>query len=300
MYFWRLGAAFILIAVGTPAVAQTSPEEIRQMLGGAVNVEQGALLTATRASLKDLCGTTSKYEMHASIISRLEYGSLDPTQREAFRKIVEGQQRSNQAIFEEMDNDNREAFCTGLNRTITSIAARFVTAHPHLFTTTPTAPAKTSTDTAVREQLNKLLSQHLPAHRLYVFKLTENMAFEDARSISQNTKSPSDVTWVAKVVSIEMMLLSHAMEEEFSDIAALYKQRGEIIARRVRGEIDTSVMESLENENAGQLASAYKKRFSELKASTKEPAGGTATLQAVAKEVTRIIIGTAKYHSVAK
>lgn len=298
----RLAPLIVMLsfsAMCSPSVAQPSPEEVRQMLGGVTDMEQAVLLAASRVSLRQLCDTTAEHEAHAAIIGRLQYGSIEPEQREAFKNAMQGQILSNQTIYQSFSDPNKAAFCRGLQRTVTSIAASFVTAHPSLFTQI-NVPKEVVSKPSLEEQVTNLISVYAPAYRLYIFKMAENKAFEDFELISRNYTKASDVTWALKVFSIELLLLSQVMEPEFPSVAALYKDHSNIVARAIRGEINSSVMETLEKENASKLKAAYDQKLLALKTSTPKLVEGAREAQQAADKIALILIGSAKYLSVAK
>lgn len=95
------------------------------------------LFAATRTSYKHLCGGEPWAEFHANIINRLNYGSLDDPDKKIFFAFYGTQVRSNARLFEGFDVVARRFFCTGLDETVTSMAADFLIKHPNVFEETP-------------------------------------------------------------------------------------------------------------------------------------------------------------------
>lgn len=141
-YCWsRLAAAAVVgvwacMSTGT-ASAQVTPADIRAVLGGPINLEEAALFAATRTSYKHLCDGEPWAEFHASIINRLNYGSLEDSDKDIFVEFYGMQVRSNARLFEGFDVVARRFFCTGLDETVTSMAADFLVKHPNVFEETP-------------------------------------------------------------------------------------------------------------------------------------------------------------------
>lgn len=118
------------------ASAQMSPSEIRSILGAPVDLEKAALFAATRSSYKSLCGAMPWAELHANIINRLHYGSLDEQDKAVFVERFQTQLQSNTFLFQKSEPAIQRALCEGFDHTLTSMAADFVEAHPDLFTET--------------------------------------------------------------------------------------------------------------------------------------------------------------------
>lgn len=119
------------------ASAQVTPADIRAVLGGPINLEEAALFAATRTSYKHLCNGEPWAEFHASIINRLNYRSLEDSDKDIFVEFYGMQVRSNARLFEGFDVVARRFFCTGLDETVTSMAADFLIKHPNVFEETP-------------------------------------------------------------------------------------------------------------------------------------------------------------------
>ena len=127
-------SAFLFLQIFCmPGSAQTSVDQVRKLLGKEVNIEQGALFAANRSSYKELCGTVPKFEWHATIINRLQYGSFDAEQKILFKQLMITQMTSNQTIFNGLDFDARKNMCEGLDATITFMSAKFLEEHPSIF-----------------------------------------------------------------------------------------------------------------------------------------------------------------------
>lgn len=121
------------------ASAQMTPAEIRAILGGPIDVEEAALFAATRTSYKQLCGQNPWAEFHATIINRMNYGSLDKETQRKFKELMQIQMQSNLTLFQGMGVVLQKHMCEGLNQAVTSMAATFVQKHSHLFEETPPA-----------------------------------------------------------------------------------------------------------------------------------------------------------------
>lgn len=117
------------------AVAQPSSADIRDLLGGPVNLEEVALFAATRTTYKQFCGGSPDEEVRANGVNRLNYGSLEPEQQNEFKRIMHAQQVSNSELFSGLSPDGGASFCQGLNRAVTTTVIAFVQAHPQLFET---------------------------------------------------------------------------------------------------------------------------------------------------------------------
>lgn len=137
-YCWsRFAAAavvgmWVCLSMGA-ASAQVTPADIRAVLGGPIDLEEAALFAATRTSYKHLCDGEPWAEFHASIINRLNYGSLDESEKKIFVEFYGMQIRSNARLFEGFDVVAKRFFCEGLDETVTSMAANFLDNHPNVF-----------------------------------------------------------------------------------------------------------------------------------------------------------------------
>lgn len=289
-------AALIASSTATVAFAQSSPSDIRSMLGGPINIEQAALFAATRSSYKNLCGKDPEFEMHASVINRLQYGALDEgTDKELFRHLMIGQAESNAGIYAGLDTVGQKAFCEGLDSTVTRIAADFVEAHPTLFTATQ-ATASEPEKPGLEEQIKTHVASLDPGLQLYVIKMAENRAYDDLKTLIANpeNQTPNGQTWVFKVMSGEMMLMSFAAEGPFPEIAKLYAERSDIYARLVRGEIKWEDLQTLEPQNEAAKKAAYQLRLDDLQAQYPNFNPDMQAANAAIDELSSLIIGGGK------
>ncbi len=289
-------AALITSLTVTSALAQSSPADIRAMLGSPVNIEQAALFAASRSSYKELCGEDPEFEMHASVINRLQYGSLDEgNDKELFRHLMIGQSESNAGIYAGLDIDGQKAFCEGLNSTITGIAADFVESHPTLFTETQ-ATTPEPEKPGLEEQIKDHVASLDPALQLYVIKMVENRAYDDLKTLIANPENntPAGQTWVFKVMSGEMMLMSMATEVPFPEISQLYAERSDIYARLVRGEIEWEDLQTLEPKNEAAKKAAYQARLDDLQAQYPNFNPDMQAANAAIDELSSMVIGGGK------
>lgn len=294
--------ALLLCLTTAPVLAQNSPADIRAALGGPIDIEQGALFAATRSSHKALCGGDPDNELHASVINRLQYGSVDAgPDKERFQQIMMSQAQSNANLFAGIDAEAQEAFCDGLNRTVTSMAADFVEAHPVFFTETK-APVAEEKEPGLDERIRTHVADLDPNLRLYVIKMAENAAYEDVKSLFDRPENdnPEGQLWLFKVLSSEMMLLSIAAEAHFPDISGLYSERGEMYAQVIRGDIEWDEMEVLEPKHEAAKTEAFMAHFNELQRTNPNLNPDMAEAEAAIKALSGMVIGGGKFLSVAK
>lgn len=113
------------------AVAQNSPAEIRAMLGmPPVDVIEAAVFSARREAYTRTCGKAPEFEGHGTLISRLEFGSLDPLDRDRYVDLMKRQFDADMAAQTVVLLDD---WCRGLNAAINRHAAAFIRSRPHLF-----------------------------------------------------------------------------------------------------------------------------------------------------------------------
>ena len=118
-------AATAIILSPHHAIAQAfTLAQIRDQLGGPVDIEAAALFAAARASYKNLCGADPEAEFHAAIINRLQYRALDDVEKPALQQLIAGQVTSNAKIFTVPDLHAQASFCDGLNGAVLHSAAK--------------------------------------------------------------------------------------------------------------------------------------------------------------------------------
>lgn len=223
-----VGATILLGCLSGLASAQTSPEEIRQVLGKPVDIEKSVVFGANRSTFKELCKEEFEFEGHASVISRLEYGSLDAADQDLYRQMLVGQVRSNKTIFDTLDDEGKQEFCFGVRRNLLAYAADFVEAHPTLFK--ETEPKPKPKEKPYLDQIADELDGQDEAFQLYIVRLAENRIGEDMKRIFAfpGNESGSGLTWVFKVTATKYRLLSMITEGRFPDISQAYRERSDI------------------------------------------------------------------------
>lgn len=134
---WRRMAIAVLAFLSATSLASAQPTgtEIRDLLGGPVNLEQVAVFAATRTTYKQFCGGFPTEEERANGINRLNYGSLEPDEQAEFKRVMQTQQLSNAQLLESLSAEGKASFCQGLDKSVTRTVLSFVQAHPELFET---------------------------------------------------------------------------------------------------------------------------------------------------------------------
>lgn len=292
----RIGSAvagMVLAAATTTSFAQHSPEEVRKLLGQPVSMAEAAVLGAARASHSDLCGGPTEFEGHASVVSRLQYGSLGPADRDRLAVMMTRQHGSNAAIYETLDDDAKIAFCSGLASTVLAKTAEFVEAHPHLFEQRDVPAAEPK---AFDQTVAEIMAGMAPFERMYVIRMTENFVMDDARKILADPASEKDgYAWAMKVLAYDFSLLSRAAEPDHPDVAEAYRERAEIYSRYIRGEIDGPAMQAAETANERRKNAVYDRMLQSYSRTVETPPKSRVTeLEAVAKVLARMVSGRAK------
>lgn len=291
-----LGALTMFVCSTGLSFAQSSPEEIRKMLGHPVDIENSVVFTASRSSLKELCNEEPEFEGHASVIGRLEYGSFDASDQDSYKRMLASQVQSNRSIFGMLDEDGRREFCQGLRSTILGYSADFVEAHPTLFT--ETEPEPRPKEKPYLEQIADQLDGQEEAYQLYIVRITENRIGDDMKKVFAHPDNAggSGLTWALKVIATEYRLLSMITENRFPDISAIYGERSDLYARTVRGELEIDEMVIEEKQNEKKKNDLYNARFEVFKdALNDRPADVAKPLNEIAEKISTRLIAQAKY-----
>lgn len=133
----RVAAAVAALLVFASTVsAQFTREQVVALLDRPVDILDAAMFAATKGSHRELCGTDVEKAGHASIVNRLQYGALTREEQQMFRGALERQFNSNFAVYGVLDGPAQEAFCGGLDATVSAYVADFVQRHPAIFNET--------------------------------------------------------------------------------------------------------------------------------------------------------------------
>jgi len=118
------------------------------------------------------------------------------------------------------------------------------------------------------ERMQDHLAGLQPALQIYALKMVENRAFDDFKVLleHEDNQSGSGQTWVLKVMAGEMALLSLAAEKTWPEIAGLYKERSDLYASMVRGEITSRELEGPEQANSRQLRTVFERELARIAA----------------------------------
>lgn len=287
--------AFLLLAGATKGFGQSTPAEIQKMLGEPVRIQDAALFAASHGSFKNFCGTPLEFAGHINMIGRLEFGSLTPPDQETYKSIMLAQYQSNLEIWESLDGSAQKDFCRGLESSLNSRTADFITRHPALFVTkeAPKAAEKPLFTDAVAQKVQP----YSKFRRLYIFRLAENRMADDTEVLMKNPDNAKDgYVWALKVSSLKYGLMGQITQPDFADIGALYTERAEIYASFVRGQIDLNALKVAEDANEKKKNDLYQDYVKIWENSdTALTQSETPQLNLMANEVGDMIIGQAKF-----
>ena len=115
-------------AVGTSAETQS---EIRAIIGD-IDLVEASLFTANRAFYQMICPPYD-YEHLATLVSRLEYGSLTSEERGRYEAILTSQSKGNLALKEQIETEAQERdICRSLKIEIGEYIIAFRERYPGL------------------------------------------------------------------------------------------------------------------------------------------------------------------------
>lgn len=288
--------AFLLLGEVTSAFAQSTPEEIRKLLGVPVKIEDAAVFAASNGTFKNLCASPLEFAGIIGMIGRLEFGSLDPPNQEIYKSMMIRQYQGNVDIWKSLAGESAQRdFCHGLEAALNSRAVAFMGLHPSLFETkeAPKAVEKPLFTDAVAQKIQ----QYSRLRKLYIFRQAENRMADDTNMLMQFPENAKDgFAWALKVSAFKYGLIGQVTEHDFTDIGAVYTERAEIYAKYIRGQIDIDGLKVAENANEIKRNDLYGGYFKTWKDFESTPAQTeTAQLNTVANEVGDMIIGQAKF-----
>ncbi|WP_156317325.1 hypothetical protein [Cypionkella psychrotolerans] len=126
-----IAALLVTTLSAAPACADTQAE-IRNILGDIVLLD-AALFTANRAFHKMIC-PPYRFELHATTVSRLEYGALTSNEKAEYEVMLKTQMEGNLAIKRELVTEAQvRGVCGGLGAAMDDYILAFHDKHPELF-----------------------------------------------------------------------------------------------------------------------------------------------------------------------
>lgn len=133
--------------------------------------------------------------------------------------------------------------------------------------------------------------------RMYVARVAENHVMDDARQIVADPENEKDgYVWAMKVLATDFAFLSMLAEIDHPDVAAAYRERSDIYAGYVRGEVSGEELQAREAANERRKNEVYDRLLQAYSRTVESPSKTRiAELETVAKDLAGMVSGHAKF-----